>query len=100
MTDFFPGSGHEQDGWRPALVVGNEFFRSVSNMTIVFPITNTNRMSPAHVKIKNAKTTGYIMCDQIRSFDFTSRDFTYVETLDEETLWQATDTLNGLIEIL
>jgi mRNA interferase MazF len=100
MTDFFPTVGHEQSGRRPALVVSNVSCKAVSNMTMVCPITNTNRMSPAHIEIKNAKTTGFIMCDQARSLDLTNREFDYVERLDEDTLWEAIDTIQGLIEIL
>lgn len=40
--NFNPQSGHEQAGYRPALVVSNDFFNKKTNMTIVCPITNTH----------------------------------------------------------
>lgn len=41
-----PRAGHEQAGYRPAVVVSNNFFNKVTNMTIVCPITNTNKEYP------------------------------------------------------
>ena len=41
--DFDPQSGHEQKGRRPALVVSNNLFNRVSSLTMVCPITHTDR---------------------------------------------------------
>lgn len=39
--NFNPQVGHEQAGYRPAIVVSNNFFNEKTNLTIVCPITNT-----------------------------------------------------------
>jgi mRNA interferase MazF len=87
--DFDPTLGHEQSGYRPALVISNKSFDSASNMTYVCPITNTFRNSPLHIKIENHLTTGYIMCDQLRSVDLSIRKIAFVEEIDPRLLREA-----------
>ena len=41
--DFDPQSGHEQKSRRPALVISNNLFNRVSSLTMVCPITHTDR---------------------------------------------------------
>lgn len=41
--DFDPQAGHEQRGRRPALVVSNNLFNRVSSLTMVCPITHTDK---------------------------------------------------------
>jgi mRNA interferase MazF len=41
--DFNPQAGHEQAGYRPAVVISNNFFNNKTNLTIVCPITNTKK---------------------------------------------------------
>ena len=77
---FDPQLGHEQKGRRPALVVSNTLFNQKTGMTIVCPVTNTDRGIPFHVKIENAETiTGFVMVDQVKSIDFIARDAKFIE---------------------
>ena len=61
-----PTMGHEQAGYRPVLVVSNSSFTKISNMTIVCPITNTERNSPIHVALKGLITTGFVKQDRFK----------------------------------
>ena len=71
--DFDPQSGHEQKGRRPALVVSNNLFNRVSSLTMVCPITHTDRHHPFHIRLDDrTKTDGVIMCDQVRMLDLNS----------------------------
>ena len=94
-----PTKGHEQAGYRPVLVINNASFSQASNMIIVCPITNTDRGNPLHVEIKGAITTGFVLCDQIRAVDINSRNFTAVETINEDTLWEVCDILKGSVDL-
>ena len=94
-----PTKGHEQSGYRPVLVVNNASFSKASNMLLVCPITNTDRANPLHVQIKESKTIGFILCDQIRVVDVQSRDFQMVEKIDEDTLWEVCDILKGAVDL-
>ena len=72
--DFDPQSGHEQKGRCPALVVSNDLFNRVSSLTMVCPITHTDRNSPFHLRLdRRTRTDGVIMCDQARMLDLRSR---------------------------
>jgi mRNA interferase MazF len=97
--DLDPTKGHEQAGYRPALVINNAFFSRASNMAIVCPITNTDRKSPMHIGLGGLITTGYIMCDQIRAIDLKARNYKIVETVGEDTLWEVCDIIQGAVEV-
>jgi mRNA interferase MazF len=97
-----PTKGHEQRGERPALIVSNnEFNQRAGGMAFVCPITNTNKSFPLHVQLDNKKkTTGVIMCDQIKAVDLKARGYVKIENLNKEMLEEVIDILNGCLEII
>jgi mRNA interferase MazF len=97
--DFDPIVGHEQSGYRPAVVVSNSVFGRSSIMVYVCPVTNTFRNSPLHVKIDNHLTTGYIMCDNMRAVDLAKRGFTAYDRLDLATLVKVITTIQASVDI-
>lgn len=98
--DFDPQAGHEQKGRRPALVVSNNLFNRVSSLTMVCPITHTDRGHPFHVKLDGrTKTNGVIMCDQARMLDLTSRNASYEEKAPTELVAEVVDLIFGFIEM-
>ena len=67
--NFNPQSGHEQAGYRPAVVISNDIFNEKARLSIVCPITNTNNDFPLHVPLDTrTKTTGVILCEHIKAF--------------------------------
>ena len=85
--DFSPTVGHEQGGYRPAVVVSNDFAISKTNMVYVAPITNTTRHFPLHVKLDNRTiTAGDILCEQVKAVDLNTRHFVFVEPLPADLL--------------
>jgi mRNA interferase MazF len=71
---FDPQTGHEQRGRRPALVVSNTLFNEHTGLSIVCPVTNTDRGFPFHVAVENDPTVaGFIMVEQVKSVDFRAR---------------------------
>jgi mRNA interferase MazF len=97
--DFDPQTGHEQRGRRPALVVSNESFNNFSKLAIVCPITNTNKEHPFHIKLdQQTKTSGVILCDQVRTLDINARNFKFIEKLNAETLSDVIDIISGFME--
>ena len=80
VMNFDPQTGHEQKGRRPALVVSNTLFNRHTKLAILCPITNTFRDNPFHVAIPGESSlTGYIMVEQVKSVDYTSRRVKFVE---------------------
>jgi mRNA interferase MazF len=47
---------------------------------------------------KGTKTTGVILCDQVRTLDISVRNFEYVEKITDEILFDVIDIINGFIE--
>lgn len=98
--DFDPQAGHEQKGRRPALVVSNNLFNRVSSLTMVCPITHTDRGHPFHVRLdKRTKTDGVVMCDQARMLDLNSRRASFEEKAPSDLVAEVVDIISGFLEI-
>ncbi len=98
--NFDPQAGHEQRGRRPALVVSSNLFNRVNSMTMVCPITHTDRGSPFHVRLdERTKTDGVVMCDQARMLDLNSRGASFEEKAPADILAEAVDLIIGFLEI-
>ena len=101
LTDFDPVKGHEQSGYRPALVVSNADFNNASNLVFVCPITNTKRNKPMDIHLKDTNTSGYVLCEHLRAVDLSSRGYKIIDdSVNEEILLQVTDILQGALDIL
>ena len=85
--DFDPQSGHEQAGYRPAVVISNAFFNAQTNMTVVCPITNTNKPFPLHIPLdERTQTTGVVLCEHVKSVDINSRSYKVIERVPDDLL--------------
>jgi len=74
--NFNPQVGHEQAGYRPAVVVSNNFFNKKTNLTFVCPITNTVSDFPLHVKLdERTITTGVILCEHLKALEINKRTY-------------------------
>lgn len=97
--DFDPQAGHEQKGRRPALVVSNDLFNRVSSLTMVCPVTHTDRGHPFHVRLDGrTKTDGVILCDQARMLDLNSRRASFEEKAPADIVAEAVDLIIGFVE--
>ena len=97
--DFDPQAGHEQRGRRPALVVSSDLFNRVNSLTMVCPITHTERGSPIHIRLDDrTETDGVVMCDQVRMLDLNSRRAAFEEKAPDDVLAEAVDIIRGIIE--
>lgn len=95
-----PTAGHEQAGYRPAVVISNDFFNKKTNLVIVCPITNTNNRFPLHIPLdERTATTGVILCEHIRTLDLNSRLHTVVESLPQDMLRKVIDTVFAELDL-
>ena len=93
-----PTVGHEQAGYRPALVVSNNEYNRRTGMAIVCPITNTNNHFPLHVALDDrTKTTGCVLCEHVRTLDIESRGYRFVENLPHDLLDRITQIVTAEI---
>ena len=97
--NFNPQSGHEQAGYRPAVVVSNNYFNKVTKLAMVCPITNSSNDFPLHIKLDDrTTTTGKVMCQHIRTLDVESRGYTFVECIPCDILQNIIDIIFSEIE--
>lgn len=97
--NFTPQAGHEQMGRRPAIVISRTMFNRTNSMTMVCPITHTNRRSPLHVALdERTKTDGFILCDQCRMMDIAARNAEFIEPAPDDILAEVIDIIIGIIE--
>ena len=100
-VNFNPQARHEQPGYRPALVISNNFFNQKTNLTLVCPITNTNNRFPLHIPLDNrTETTGVILCEHVKALDLNARSYKIVEQLPKDLLEKVIDVVFCEIEIL
>lgn len=97
--NFNPQAGHEQAGYRPAVVISNNIFNQKAKLSIVCPITNTNNHFPLHISLDDrTKTTGVILCEHIKALDLNSRTYQEVEQLPRDILDKVIDVVYSEIE--
>ena len=98
--NFNPQMGHEQSGYRPAVIVSNDTFNKVTNLVLVCPITNSIDRFPLHIELDNrTATTGIILCEHLKSLDITARSYKIIEKLPEDILEKVVDIIFSEVEI-
>ena len=97
--NFNPQIGHEQAGYRPAVVVSNNIFNNKAKLAIVCPITNTDNKFPLHIALdERTKTKGVILCEHLKSLDLRKRKYEFIENLPKDILDNVINTVYAEIE--
>lgn len=97
--DFNPALGHEQKGYRPALVISNDTYNKHTNLLMVIPITSTDNQFPLHIELDfRTETNGFLMCEHIKSIDKTIRKIKKVEALPNDILAHVIAMIKGEFE--
>lgn len=85
--DMDPSTGHEQGGWRPAIVLSSNTYNGKSGLLVGVPVTKQAKGYPFEVPLPaNMKTTGVVLADQIKNLDWHDRRARYVEVAPPEVL--------------
>jgi len=99
IVNFDPTLGHEQAGLRPALVISNDIYNENTKQIVVCPITSKAKPLPMRILLDDTTTTqGYIMCDQIRTFDISARNPKFAEKLSTEILDLVKNTISAIFD--
>ena len=72
--NFNPNKGHEQAGYRPALVVSNNIYNNQTKMAI--------------------------LCEHVRAMDIYERGYKYIEKLPEDLLRRVAEIIGFEIEVI
>ena len=97
-VDFDPIKGHEQKGYRPAIVISNDVFNKNTGMVMVLPITSNIKNFPTHYLLKDTKKVmGSVLCEHIRSIDYEIRKLKFVEKVSASDFENMLDLFNSCI---
>jgi len=98
--DFEPTIGHEQGGYRPALVISRELFCKSARQIIVCPITTKKKLRfPYRVELgKKTSTKGFVICDFVKTIDIDARTPKFVERVEEHILDRVLATVHSFTE--
>ena len=95
---FDPQSGHEQKGRRPALVVSNTLFNKQTGLSIVCPLTSTDRGFPFHVAVaRDPQVKGFVMVEQVKSIDYRARQAKMIGKASDDLLDEVLSILDACI---
>ncbi len=96
---FNPQKGHEQAGYRPAIVVSNKLMNDKFNVVYLCPVTHTNRNNPFHYELKGYEfVDGFVMCEQMKSMDINSRGYNKIGVLNDTDLNEILQRIEMFIE--
>ena len=72
----------------------------VNLLTLVCPITKTDKNLPFHIKLDDrTQTNGVVLCDQAKITDIKARNFEFIEKAPKDIVLEVIDILNGFIEL-
>lgn len=91
LVSLDPTIGHEQQGYRPVLVVSATEFNQATGLPVIVPITHGGafaRRIGFAVPLTGTKTTGVVRCDQPRVLDLMARHGRKVESVPDDLLYE------------
>jgi len=98
-VDFSMGQlGHEQSGWRPALVLSAKPYNRKTGLAVVVPVTNAIKGYPFEVDLPSGlKIGGTILSDAVRNIDWRQRKARFFEKAPAEILRSVQAKLAALL---
>lgn len=74
-VNFNPSLGHEQKNRRPAIILSHDLVYKTSRMSIVAPISTTQRDYPAYYELQETRNIGgKVLLDQTKALDLHHRN--------------------------
>ncbi len=99
--NFSPSKGHEQEGFRPGLVISDPITqKELNGIVTVVPITNSTSTFFTRVNLDdyNIQTKGDILMDQIKALDLSERQYEFIEKAPKEVLSKCNIIFNAIYE--
>ena len=69
VVNLDPIIGSEIKKTRPCVVISPDEMNKYLNTVVIAPVTSQSKSYPTRVNLKNKKTSGWIVVDQIRTID-------------------------------
>ena len=98
--DLNPRMGHEQQGFRPVIVLSNNIISQYTNVIIAAPISTTQRRLPLYHDLPdNLNTKGTVLLDQLVTLDYKARSFRFIEKVTSDFLLQLLDVVRRIFTV-
>ena len=95
-----PRLGHEQQGFRPVIVLSNNIVPQFTNVVIAAPISTTQRRLPLYHDLPdNLITKGTVLLDQLVTLDYKARSFSFIEKVSIDFLLQLLDVTRRIFMV-
>ncbi len=96
---FTPQAGHEQEGYRPALVLSPKTYNEKTSLALFCPITSRVKGYPFEVHLPSASAvTGVVLADQIKNLDWRSRGARFECEATPQVVGEVLDKVKVLLE--
>ena len=69
LVNLDPTIGSEMQKTRPAVIISPNEMNMYLNTVVIAPVTSSSKPYPTRVEIKNNKSKGWVVLDQIRTID-------------------------------
>ena len=96
-VSFDPTIGHEQSGYRPALVLSGNVFHKATGFALCLPITSKKKGLLFEIEIKGKEIVGVALPHGARMLDLQNRDFHFIEKVAVATSIKAQTILTKII---
>jgi mRNA interferase MazF len=95
---FDPQAGREQAGHRPAVVISARLYNQKSGLALFCPITSRIKGYPFEVVLPpELAVQGAVLCDQIKSLDWSARRSRLAAKLPDATLEEVLAKVRALL---
>ncbi|MEI6490521.1 MAG: type II toxin-antitoxin system PemK/MazF family toxin [bacterium] len=98
LLNFSPASGHEQKGYRPAVVLSHTLHNEKTGLIVICPITSKIKGYNFEVEINTKKVKGVAIANQVRTMDISARKYKVVDSIPEDVLSKIIQRLKLVIE--
>jgi mRNA interferase MazF len=93
-----PQAGHEQAGWRPALVVSPRAYNGRVGLALFCPLTTQVKGYPFEVVLPaGGPVAGAILADQVKSLDWGARGARKFSQVNEMTMVEVLGKIGVLV---
>lgn len=95
--NMYPTKGHEQNGWRPAIVISDGLIDPENTyFAMIVPVTSSVKGYPfevpiplgietPHQRVVFSELSGVVLTDQAKSLDLNARDAVVIGKIDPES---------------
>lgn len=98
-VSFNPQAGHEQAGWRPALILSPKTYNAKVGLALLCPITSQVKGYPFEVQVPEGyPVSGVVLSDQVKSLDWRARKAALWCKLPPATYQEVLQKLQTLLE--